>query len=278
MVIGGVDSGKTTFCKFLVAQACNAGIVTALVDADVGQSTLGPPTTIGAKIFQRPEDAWRDDVHPPFLHFVGGTSPVGRVFTCVTGAHRALDWARQNGATLIVVDTTGLVDGELGKELKTRKVELLSPDLVVGIVRGDELEHILQPLEKLGIPVVRLMRCEAVLVRSPAVRQQSRLQKFQEYFRHSQLQEFALDEIAVADCPANLVPHFHPNQILSTLPSLVRPRLTGLLVGLEAPYGCCLEVGLIEDYDLAARRMNVRIPFVLTKKITCIRFGRAGIE
>ena len=278
MVIGGVDSGKTTFCKFLVARACAAGMAAGLVDADMGQSTLGPPCTIGAKVFRKADEALADDVHPLFLRFVGGMSPAGRVFACVAGARRALDWARENGSDLVVVDTTGLVDGELGKELKTRKADLLAPDWVVAVSREAELERILLPLEKLGLPVARLRRSEAAVVRSASTRQKFRLDKFQEYFRNSRLYDFSFDPLAIADCPANFAQHFAPGQILSTLPLLERWAPVGLLVGLEDATGRCLAVGLIESFDAEARRMSVRAPEMDTRQVRCIRIGRSGIE
>ena len=278
MVIGGVDSGKTTLCKYLVARACTAGTTVGLVDADVGQSTLGPSSTIGAKILHKPEDAFCDDVRPPFMRFVGGMSPSGRISACVVGARRALDWVHENGAQFIVIDTTGLVDGELGKELKTRKVDLLAPDILVAIAREAELEHILAPLEELGVPVERLRRSEAAVVRSPSTRQKFRLDKFQEYFRNSSLHEFSFDQLAIADCPSNFAQHFAPAQIISTLPLLERWALVGLLVGLEDTTGRCLAVGLIESFDAEAKRMTVRAPAVETGRVRCMRIGRSGIE
>jgi len=278
MIIGGVDSGKTTLCKFFSAKACAAGIATGFVDADVGQSTLGPPSTIGAKILHKPEDVFCNDVRPPFMRFVGGMSPSGRVSACVAGARRALDWLCEQGAQFIVVDSTGLVDGELGKELKTRKVDLLAPDILVAIAREAELEHILAPLERLGVPVERLRRSERAVVRSPSTRQKFRLDKFEEYFRGSSLCEFSFELLAVADCPANLVQHFVPGQILSTLPPLERWAPVGLLVGLEDATGRCLAVGLVESFDAEAKRMGVRAPCVDAGMVRCLRFGRSGIE
>ena len=278
MVIGGVDSGKTTFCRFLLAQACGAGIVAGLVDAEMGQSTLGPPSTIGAKILRQPEEAFCDDLRPPFLCFVGGMSPAGRIGACVEGARKALDWVLANGAALAVIDTTGLVDGEAGRELKARKIALLDPDLVVGITRETELDHILDPQERLGRAVARRRRVEAAAVRSPATRQQFRLQKFQEYFQNSRLHDLPLASLVIADCPINLAHLFDPNRIASTLPLLDRGALTGLLAGLEDTAGRCLAVGIIEGLDKEGGHMTVRTPEVDKPQVRCLVIGRTGIE
>ena len=53
IVIGKIDSGKRAFCKYLTNTWTASGIHIGYVDSDLGQSTMGPPTTVGLKIFNR---------------------------------------------------------------------------------------------------------------------------------------------------------------------------------------------------------------------------------
>ena len=46
-LMGGIDTGKTTAGVELVRRAVAEGLSCALVDADIAQSTVGPPTTVG---------------------------------------------------------------------------------------------------------------------------------------------------------------------------------------------------------------------------------------
>jgi len=55
-LIGGLDSGKTTLAKELLKTAISRGRSGAFVDADVGQKTVGPPTTIGLKLIRTEAD------------------------------------------------------------------------------------------------------------------------------------------------------------------------------------------------------------------------------
>ena len=72
MVIGRVDTGKSTFCRHLASVAIKRGLKVGIVDADVGQSWIGPPTTVGMKIFtQDPAPA----LFPDSFYFVGSVSP-----------------------------------------------------------------------------------------------------------------------------------------------------------------------------------------------------------
>jgi polynucleotide 5'-hydroxyl-kinase GRC3/NOL9 len=52
-VLGAPDQGKTTFCRFLV-QELSADTLTGFLDCDTGQSTIGPPATVGLALYAGP--------------------------------------------------------------------------------------------------------------------------------------------------------------------------------------------------------------------------------
>ncbi|MDH3193743.1 MAG: Clp1/GlmU family protein, partial [Acidimicrobiia bacterium] len=47
MLIGAPDTGKSTLAREILRQSITKGKVAALVDADVAQSTVGPPGCVG---------------------------------------------------------------------------------------------------------------------------------------------------------------------------------------------------------------------------------------
>ena len=51
-LIGGLDSGKTTLARSMALAALAAGRHPAFLDADLGQKSVGPPTTIGMKLIR----------------------------------------------------------------------------------------------------------------------------------------------------------------------------------------------------------------------------------
>jgi polynucleotide 5'-hydroxyl-kinase GRC3/NOL9 len=156
LLIGGLDTGKTTLSRALLGAAVEAGRPSALLDADVGQKTVGPPATLTLKVIRKTSDlepgtiAEADD-----LSFVGSTSPQGHMLQVVTGVANLAARARQRGVEFVVADSSGLVSGVYGQTLKYHKVEMLRPDLVVGLQRGEEI----QPL--LGV-IQRFFRTEVV--------------------------------------------------------------------------------------------------------------------
>ncbi len=142
LVIGATDVGKSTFCRFLADSAIDRGLKTAFVDADVGQSQIGPPTTIGMKFLTPSSSPVQFNGTADQLYFVGDLSPRGHSPEMLTGTRLMVDRARETGADFIVVDTTGYIHDAPAVTLKQRKIELIRPNHVVCLGRSSELKRI----------------------------------------------------------------------------------------------------------------------------------------
>src|SRR5438309_10015426 len=165
-ILGAVDSGKTTFARRLALASVEAGHPVALVDADLGQSTIGPPGTVGLKLVSGPADL-EESVVPDAMSFVGAVLPRGNVLPLVTGTARLVMRAIEMGARTTIVDTSGLIDGVAGQVLKLTKAELCRPHHIVALARGGELEPIVGVLERfLSADVIQLEVHPSVGVRS----------------------------------------------------------------------------------------------------------------
>lgn len=165
LFLGRSDSGKSTLVRYLLAAVAAAGVPVALVDADVGQSWLGLPGTVSRRSYRRPpaphEMRWDE------LSFLGSVTPVHIISLLATETGRMVQRTRQDAA-LTLVDSTGLVDGELGRALKLAKIRAVAPELVVAVAAGEELEPI---LSLAAVPeIIRLKPSPLVKRRSPAVR------------------------------------------------------------------------------------------------------------
>ena len=122
MVVGGVDVGKTGFITFLANKLLEEGKV-GVVDADTGQSIIGPPTTIGLGVVEKPIPLL-SHVQLYDALFIGLTSPAGLFHRSVTATKLMADLAENIGCKKIIVDTTGWVSGE-GRDLKIFKTLVL---------------------------------------------------------------------------------------------------------------------------------------------------------
>ncbi|HYZ10546.1 MAG TPA: Clp1/GlmU family protein [Actinomycetota bacterium] len=232
MLVGGLDTGKSSLARRIAEAGVDGGITVGLLDADVGQSTIGPPTTVGLRLCRSRADLEPDALaRADHLAFVGSTSPQGHLLPLVAGARLLLDRARAAGADLVVVDTTGLVSGVYGQILKFNKVGVLQPDLVIGLARGQELEPVLGVLRRFyPADVVSLDVHAEVVPTSVERRAQTREDSMRRYFAEP-LQRWRV----------------RPTVFMPALPALFDlASLDHIVVGLSDGKGQCIGLGYLE--------------------------------
>ncbi|HSL15604.1 MAG TPA: polynucleotide 5'-hydroxyl-kinase [Actinomycetota bacterium] len=232
VLVGGLDSGKSTLAVALLESAVRAGRTAAYLDADVGQKTVGPPATVTVKVVRTEADLSPEVLSvPDALSFVGSTSPEGHLLQVVTGTARLHAQARELGADLVVVDTSGLVSGVYGQILKYHKVEMLQPDLVVGLQRGEELQPLLGVIQRFfQTEVVPLGIHSSVVPTTVEQRADNRERAMRAYFA-GELHRWRVK----------------PTVFMPALPPLFDlAQLDRLLVGLSDGAGGYLGVGYLE--------------------------------
>ncbi len=232
MLIGAMDTGKSTLGRALAAAAVKTGTSVAYVDADIGNSTIGPPTCVGLRIFRRPEDL---SVLDPAnrLHFVGAVTPDRHVLQQVIATARLAEEGRRE-ADLTIIDTTGAVSGVVGETLKYHKAELIRPDRVVALQRGSEIEPVAGMLRRfLSTDVLTVPADPDVQPLSPDERAAQREERFRLAFAEP------LERWRV-----------RPTVFAPTVPvGLDLDRLDGMLVGVQDGTGSCLGLGRLEHED-----------------------------
>ncbi|HEY6627862.1 MAG TPA: Clp1/GlmU family protein [Acidimicrobiia bacterium] len=232
MLVGGVDTGKTTLALQAARLAVAAGRTVALVDADVGNSTVGPPACVGLKIMRTPADI--DEVAvPDQLHFVGTITPARLVLQQVVATAAMVDTAKRL-ADLVILDTTAVVSGVAGETLKYHKAELCRPDKVVALQRGGEMEPVVGMLRRfLGLDVTVAPSDPNLNPVSPDERAQRRTALF-----------------AAALAPPLDRWKVRPTVFAPTLPmGLNLGRLHHVLVGVQDEGGGCLGLGILIHED-----------------------------
>lgn len=265
ILLGATDTGKSTLANFLIFNLCQQGLKVALVDADIGQSFLGPPATIGFSVFKSDPD-WQLVLSPPEIFFVGSITPEGHFPGHLKGVKRMADKAASHGVDVILVDTTGFVLGEKGIELKRRKIDLLSPRFILALQKSDELEPILEHYKENALSrILRLPLSEQVRPRSMEERRIYRTDKFQEYFKHSVTHEFAIEELQIEGEVLD------PNG--ETLPLDWALKINGLLIGLKDSNDETLALGLIKNYVVEKKIMRVSTPLRETERAKTIQLS-----
>jgi polynucleotide 5'-hydroxyl-kinase GRC3/NOL9 len=187
LVLGGGDAGKSSYCRFLAGELLAGGHRVAIVDADVGQKSIGPPATVTLGHATAAAGQWVGV--PEAFYFVGSTSPVGRMLPLVVGTARLVSAA---DAPFVIVDTTGYVEGA-GRVLKGYKIEAVRPDLIVAIER----QHILEPVLRAHrtYRTIRIRPSRKARPRDRRERDHVRAKAFAAYFKAGQRLELGIDDI-----------------------------------------------------------------------------------
>ena len=261
LLLGALDTGKTTFGIELARRAVEARIPTAIVDADIVQSTVGPPTTVGLKYCNEATDMSRDALREAdALGFVGSLMPKGHLLPLITSTAKLVARAGGAGSELVIVDTTSLVSGLYGQSLKFFKMDLVQPDFVVAFERGGELEPLVGMAQRFTPAEVMELGVSANAVsRSVEERMSFREQQFAAYF--------ATGTSRWRVRPTVFMPSLPPEFDLALL--------DGLVVGMENGKGDCVGIGVLE-YEATEDILRMVSP--VTEGVRGLRLGSIRME
>jgi len=194
LVLGTVDSGKSSFCTYLANKALIEKRKVVVLDGDLGQSDIGPPCTVAYSPVAKPiTDLF--NLQAKNAVFVGDTSP-SRVTVGVTEGLVALkNESLARTPDIIIVNTDGWTEGDSAVSYKLELVRALEPHVVFCIQQKDELAPIYSALGD----------TRKILVESPVTVRQRDMQKrknlrelgYVKYLRGSKVQSLSLSWVKV---------------------------------------------------------------------------------
>ncbi len=199
LVLGGADSGKTTWARGAAQALAHAGRLVAVVDCDLGQSEIGPPATVGVAL-AAPHSEWSAlrDLPPLAAYFVGSTSPARHALDVCVGAIQMVRVAKKRRPDLVLIDTDGLVGGSNARTFKRRLAELLLPQVIVALARGPELDPLLTAFRGMDAPDVwRVPVAAEVGRKTTAARATRRAARFLSALDDSRSVTVSLDDVAL---------------------------------------------------------------------------------
>lgn len=260
--LGENDTGKSTLCRYLVSQLCGQGRRVAWIDADLGQSILGPPTCAGMTILSSLKE--RAEEGPLFLRFVGSISPANHLLQTLVAVRRLIDRAIRERVNGIILDTSGFVSGRIGLEFKFQKIELADPTHLIALERGKELEALLRNFShRRTLSLRRFPVQDSIQPKSIEQRWKYRQEQFRKYFYGAGVINFAFRGVGL---------HGH-------LPDFQNQRVwPGLLVGFCDEMNGTLALGIIQEADLRLKRISCLTPLQQEHKVKSLQFGSLHLE
>ena len=258
-VLGPTDTGKSTLCRFLVVNLAGPQPA-AYLDADTGQSTIGPPATAGL-VFCAGKPA---RLTGTFLRFVGSTSPQGHLLQHLVSTARLLDIARQKGIRAVMIDSPGWVEGPVAEEFQVRMIDLLHPDMVVAIQEGHERDGILANFRsRTGMTIRSIAPSPGVQVRSRAWRARYRQERFRTYFSGS--------------IPLGIP--LSGTGFNGKIPVSFRDEdWKNLLIALCDQDMLVISLAIVEKLDLIGGILHIRSPPVDLSRVTSVQVGSIRLE
>ena len=260
VLLGSMGTGKTAFALESLRRVAAAGRSCAFVDADIDISTVGPPTTVGLKLVGAGEEVTETGVREAdALGFVGALNPRQHLLPLVMGVARVVKHARDQGAHLVVVDTTGFVAGVYGQWLNYHIMDAADSDFIVAFERGGEMEPLIgiaqrfTPSEVLELDATGHMQTLSVEERMTA-----REARFAAYFGSSASKWRVKPTVFMPTVP----------------PEFDLGALDGLVVGMEDGSGACSGIGLLE-YDGDEKILRMVSP--ITEGVKGLRLGSVKI-
>jgi polynucleotide 5'-kinase involved in rRNA processing len=197
MVVGAPGSGKSTFCLYLAGYFCRRGKRVAWIDADPGQSFIGPPAAFSLGLYSGSAELLKRKP-PLIMGFIGNVSPVGHLLDAVTCIQKIYKKALELVPDLVLINTSGLVNGAAARELAYHQIDMLAPRYVIAIQQKSEVEHLVSPhAHRAGLLIHRLPVSPDARVSTVEARKVAREQRFKEYFRGAEFQDIALSDVGV---------------------------------------------------------------------------------
>ena len=187
-VVGACNRGKTTFCRSLYRRLRSTERV-AYIDCYPGQSSIGPPTTIGMQGMTGPGEPGGAVLR----YFIGSTSPRGHLLPCLSGTAKLVEKARRLGFEVLVLDSSGFVLTDAAREFQFHVIDLLQPDFLVAFQHGSELESLLAGFDgHPGISIRHMPVSPKVRARDMIQRREYRRMMFNTYFKEARSQKVSM--------------------------------------------------------------------------------------
>ena len=188
MIIGPSDVGKSTLCTYVMNVLINRRRHVRVLDADIGQAEIGPPTTISTSTPTRPSPTLAH-LEPERMYFVGHNTPSFVQSRVLEGIKRMLcpDF---RGVT--IVNTDGWVHDAAAIMYKRELISTVNPDKLVGIGPIDSFNSVVHTTK---IHPLVVESPEVILIRTRRERKEIRRIGYQRFLARSTSYTLKLDNV-----------------------------------------------------------------------------------
>jgi polynucleotide 5'-hydroxyl-kinase GRC3/NOL9 len=264
MLVGDTDTGKSTLAIYLANMAIRRGLVPSVIDGDIGQGDLAPPTAIGAAVLSKQVVDLRDvDVNnnnnnnnnnTNLFEFIGSISPAGFEYLIAKKLRSMLDRISPL-ADICIVNTDGYVRDD-GVQYKKMIAKEIQPDLVICLDDDDDDDNGLFDGREhmVGSWQILRARSSSQTYKSRIERLNRRLDQFLRYVGNG------LSIVNLSQVKFNYMDDlFSPSELFQPpIKQLEQENMKGMFVGLGSN-GIVMGFGVIKNVNLSNNSNSIHI-------------------
>jgi polynucleotide 5'-hydroxyl-kinase GRC3/NOL9 len=259
MLVGDTDTGKSTLAIYLANMAIRRGLVPSVIDGDIGQGDLAPPTAIGAAVLSkqvvdlRDVDVNNNNNNTNLFEFIGSISPAGFEYLIAKKLRSMLDRISPL-ADICIVNTDGYVRDD-GVQYKKMIAKEIQPDLVICLDDDDDDNGLFDGREHMvGSWQILRARSSSQTYKSRIERLNRRLDQFLRYVGNG------LSIVNLSQVKFNYMDDlFSPSELFQPpIKQLEQENMKGMFVGLGSN-GIVMGFGVIKNVNLSNNSNSIHI-------------------
>jgi len=261
IIIGMTDVGKSTLSTYLTNKLLEKQLSLHIIDGDIGQTDIGPPTTIG---YSTPTTSISSlvDLYPESVIFIGHTNPSQVETKIIHGIRHLCNRAKDS---LTIINTDGWILDPEAISYKIRMIAATEPDLVIGLASGAELQPVLSGS---GARALNVETAKDVLARTRSDRRETRITGYRRFLEGARTMTISLRTVELST-PVGFPPVHGPKA----------QELNNLIVGLLNDDGCMLEIGILTGLENDTAKVYCRsLECVHKIEVGYVKLSKYGTE
>ncbi len=192
VIVGPVDSGKSSLTAMVANMALSMGLKPAIIDGDIGQADIGPPTFISLSYVTKPI-LWLRELTYDKIRFVGNITPSYVIHRVITAIKDLVNEATRS-SDVIVIDTDGWIYGASAIEYKIDLIRHINPQAIFMV--GEEIRVITNTFNKHAF-VKALPSPKVIKKRDRDERRLLRCHAYKRYLEKATIRSISLDNAMI---------------------------------------------------------------------------------
>lgn len=194
IIMGPVESGKTTLSTLLLNTALSKGLKPCVIDADIGQQDISLPDFVSLSCPREPV-IWLRELMPDEIRIIGSLTPSQYSSRIIAATIDLVQRAFERGGEVIIVNTDGWVSHPSAIEMKLDIARYMRATHIIVLQK----DLFTTPIENslVTAKIIKLSSPQNVRTRSREDRKLLRAHAYKKFFENSSMRQIDLRRVLV---------------------------------------------------------------------------------